>query len=131
MEDLPRRSTGHHRVVDDFDRPRPLVAGEPAPAPLDQLIRRRRFTVSEHDHRVNGLSPFVVGDADDRHVANLGVVAQEVLHLGGVDVLAAADDQVPLAVDEMVEAVFITAGEVADGAVVAAEGLGRLSGGFQ
>ena len=57
-----------------------------------------------------------------------GIGAEDLLDLGRVDVLAAADDHVALAVDEVVVAVSIAARDVADGAVVAAEGFRRLLG---
>jgi hypothetical protein len=56
------------------------------------------------------------------------VRAQHRLDLGRVDVLAAGDDHVALAVDEVDVAVRVAPGHVADRAVVAAEGLARLLG---
>jgi hypothetical protein len=48
------------------------------------------------------------------------------MYLRWIDVLAAGDDHVALAVDEIIEAVRIAAGEVADRTIGAAERLGGL-----
>ena len=52
-------------------------------------------------HGVNRLSPLLVRDADGGHILDLGMSAENLLHLGRIDVLAAADDHVALAIGEI------------------------------
>ena len=62
------------------------------------------------DHRLDLLAPVLVGDAEDGGVAHLGVREQHVLDLGRVDVGAARDDHVDLAVAQEEVAVLVDAG---------------------
>ena len=75
---------------------------------------------------MHALAPLLVRQADHRHVLDRRMGTQHGLDLGGVDVLAAGDDHVALAVDEVDVALGIAAGHVAHRAVVAAEGRFRL-----
>ena len=77
----------------------------------------------QHDDGVNALAPFCVRQADHRDVLDQRMRADQCFDFGGIDVLAAGDDHVALAVGEMDVAVLVAAGHVADRAVVAAEGL--------
>ena len=54
-----------------------------------------------------------VGQADDGDLGDAGVVVQELLDLGRIDVLAPPDDQLLAAADDPVVAVVALAGEVA------------------
>src|SRR6185503_8572043 len=49
-------------------------------------------------------------------------------HLGGINILAAGDDHVALAVDEMNVAVLVAAGEITDRAIVATESVPSFFG---
>ena len=83
----------------------------------------------QHDDRVHGLAPPLVGDADDRDVGDGGVPGQHRLHLGRVDVLAAGDNQVAEPVDDRQVAVGADGADVA-GAVEAVGGQ-RPGGGLR
>ena len=85
-----------------------------------------RGALAQDNHRVNPFTPFVVRQTDYRYVMNRRVAADHHLDLGRVNVLAASDDHVALAVDEMNEAVGVAARHVADRAIVAAERLACL-----
>src|SRR5690606_31752361 len=61
----------------------------------------------------HGLAPLLVGYADDGAFAHCRVRVHGVLHLARVDVLAAADDHVLDAVDDVDEAVLVHPGAVA------------------
>ena len=76
----------------------------------------------QHDDGVNALAPFFVRQADHRDVLDEGCAPTEGFDFGRIDVLAAGDDHVALAVGEVDVAVFVAAGHVTDGAIVAAEG---------
>ena len=69
-----------------------------------------------------------VRDADDRAVRDVGVLEDRRLDLDRVDVLAAADDHVLRAVDDVDEAVLVDARDVAGVQPALGEGLGRLLG---
>ena len=113
--------------VDDHHPARALVAGEVhAAVRLDLGIGRRIGGVAGDDHRQRGLTPCRVRHADERDLGDLGVRGQDVLHLGAVDVLAARDDHVLLAVDHVEVAVLVLPDEVAGVEPAAAEGLGGL-----
>ena len=75
----------------------------------------------QHDDRVNALAPFFIRQADHGDVLDQGMRADQGFDFGGIDVLAAGDDHVALAVGEMDVAVLVAAGHVADRAIVAAE----------
>ena len=67
------------------------------------------------DDRLDLLAPVVVGDAEDRGVGDRGVREQHALDLGRIDVDAAGDDHVGLAVAEEQVAVVVEVADVADG----------------
>ena len=67
----------------------------------------------ELDDGAAHLAEALVGDADHGHVLDGGVSREEVLDLDGVDVLAAHDDDVLLAVDQPDETVIVHARHVA------------------
>jgi hypothetical protein len=54
-----------------------------------------------------------IGNADDLHLVHLGVGVEELLHLAGIDVFAAADDHVARAAGEVDAAVFVHDAQVA------------------
>ncbi len=102
-------------------------------AERQQLLLERRpglDAVHQLDDRLDLLAEVLVGHADDRRVEDLGVRDQQVLGLLRVDVHAARDDHVRLAVGQVEVAVGVDVADVADrrrGAAGAAA-LGRLVG---
>ena len=66
-----------------------------------------------HD-RVHALAPLVVGDAEHRGVEHLRVRVEHGFDLGGIDVHAARDDHVLLAVADVDEAFVVDVRDVAD-----------------
>jgi hypothetical protein len=66
------------------------------------------------DHRLDLLAPLLVRDAEHRDVADLRVLEEDVLDLGRVDVRAARDDHVDLAVAQEEVARFVQVADVAD-----------------
>src|SRR5262244_885900 len=65
---------------------------------------------------------------DDRDVLDAGIAAEDVLDLARVNVLAAADDHVALAVDQVDETMLVAARHVADAAIaIAAQRLRRFN----
>ena len=76
-------------------------------------VGRQVVRVPCDDDRQRRLAPPRVRDADQRHLGDLGVRGQDVLDLGAVDVLAAGDDHVLLAVDDVEVAVLVLAHQVA------------------
>src|SRR5580704_5523731 len=74
---------------------------------------------------MNRLSPLLVRDANCSHILHLGMSAKNLLHFGWIDILPAADDHIALPVGEIIVAVLVATGQVADRAIGAPE---RLSG---
>ena len=83
---------------------RQLVAGEPPGAPVAQLLDGQRRGRVQRGDRDRGLAPAFVRDADHGQLGHGRVHGERVLDLGAVDVLAAGDDHVLLAVDDVKEA---------------------------
>ena len=59
-------------------------------------------------------APFLVLQADDNDIRDLGVLHEGDLDLGGIDVRPAADDQVDPPVHQVQKAVFVQIADVAD-----------------
>ena len=98
---------------------RDVVAAE-----LDDVgLARLRARLGHHE-RLGHLAPFFVRDGDDRHLLHVRVPVDGVLHLDGRDVLAAADDDVLLAVAKLGVAVRVHDRQVAAVEPAAAEGFG-------
>src|SRR5262252_10321915 len=121
VQDLAGRGARHRIVGDEGDRAWPLVAGDAVPAPVDDLGFACRAMRARHDDGVHALAPGRVGQADHRHLLHVRVAAEQVLDLRRIDVLAAADDHVALAVDQEIVAVGIAPGHVANRAITVAE----------
>ena len=121
MQDLSGRGPRHVLFGNERYRAWPLVAGDAVFAPFHDFFGGRRFTVPRNDDGVNAFAPLFVRNADDRDVLHLGMAADQRFHFGGIDVLAARNDHVALAVDQENVAVLVATGEIADRAVVAAE----------
>ncbi len=79
----------------------------------------------EHDHRMHGLAPLLVRHADHGDLRHGRVARQRTLHLGGIDVLAAADDHVLHAVHQEHEAIRVHVAAIAGVHPAVAHGLGR------
>src|SRR5260370_18344813 len=113
MQDLPGGGARHVVVADEGNRPRALVAGDAVPAPCHKLGLGDGGARVGDDHRVDPLTPFCIRYADHRHLFDVRMRADEVLDLRRIDVLAARDDHVALAVDPIVEAIRVAAGGAA------------------
>src|SRR6185295_11975781 len=127
LELLELAGGGADERVPDLDRGGALVVGHAAPAVLHQIpLGAARARAQDHEG-LDGLAPFLVGDADHRDLGHRGMLEQAVLDLDGRHVLAPGDDHVLLAVadrDERVVGVAAVAG--VEPAVH--DGLGRLLG---
>src|SRR5580704_16228718 len=75
---------------------------------------------------MNRLPPFFVRNANHSQILDLGMSANQLLHFGWIDILPAADNHVTLAVGEIIVAVLVPTGHVADCAVRASECLSSL-----
>ena len=83
----------------------------------------------QHDDRLHGLAPLLVGHTDHRALRDRGMHCEHVLDLAREHVEAPADDHVLLAVDDRVEAVLVLARDVA-GVQPAAAKASSVSAGF-
>ena len=77
------------------------------------VVAEDRGAVAHTDHGAHLLADALVGDADDRGLGDVGMLVERGLDLGGVDVLAAADDDVLQPVDDVEVALVVEAAEVA------------------
>src|SRR3954447_7679222 len=127
---LAEKHLGHlardvaRQLVDDAHLLGVLVAGQ---APGDGLVDGVRTDVRawrRYDEGPADRAPFRIGNADDRHLGDVGVLQQEALDLGRVHVLAARLVHVLHAVDEVVEAFVVAAGHVAGAEPAVGEVLG-------
>ena len=111
--------------VDELDLARALEVGKAVAAVREQLVGRARVrrldAGSQLDDGEHRFAPLLVGHADDRRVADRGVLEQDRVDLGRIDVHAAGDDQVGAAVGEEQVAVVVEVADVAEREVVAAE----------
>src|SRR5882672_10368976 len=89
-----------------------LVIGERAPAVSHQIIRAEDFSRLQHDTGHHKLTPLGVRYSEDRGFANRGMLVKHRLDLAGVDVLAARDDHVLQAVQDVEITVRILTGDV-------------------
>ena len=71
---------------------------------------RRRGAGAAHAERHRRFAPLLARNADHRHVDHVGVPEQQHLDVGGIDVEAAGNDHVLLAVEQDDEAVLVDAG---------------------
>jgi hypothetical protein len=90
---------------------------------LEQLLLGR--LADEDDERDARLAPALVRNADDRCLRTAGVLVEDVLDLGRVDVLAARDDHVLRPADDPVVALVVARRDVAGEEPAVGEGGGR------
>src|SRR5262249_9008635 len=131
LEQLPAGVARH--LADEVDRSRPFHPGQPALQVRQDARRQLRPGLGPPgglDHRLDRLTPVVVGDAEHRHIAHHRVHDDRRLDLGRVDVRPARDDHVALPVAQEQEAVGVQVADVADGEVPTQPvrlGLGRVA----
>src|SRR5438093_7268193 len=117
------------QLVGERHRARHLVAREMGAREGGQLVRGDRLPGAWHDHRVHPLAPLVARNAEDGDLLHGGMTLERGFDLRGIDVHAARDDHVALAVADVVEALFVAIRDVADGKKIAATvRLERLEG---
>src|SRR4029078_1140648 len=124
-QDLPGRAL--RQLVNQPDLPRVLVGGDLVAGERAQFLRGRAGVRLQRHGRADFLAEVVVGYPDHGHLAHRRVLVQDFLDLAWVDVVAAPDDHVLLAVDNVEVAVLVDLGQVS----AAAPDVGdRLGGGF-
>src|SRR5580700_8702338 len=78
-----------------------LVIGERAPAVSHQIIRAEDLSRLQHDTGHHKLTPLGVRYSEDRGFANRGILVKNRLDFAAVDVLAARDNHVLQAVQDI------------------------------
>ena len=112
LQDLAGRAL--RQLVDDLDDPRVFVGGEPLLA--EGRSARPAVALASGFERDDGLDLFavaLVGDADHRGLDDGFVLVEHFLDLARIDVEAAAQDHVLLAVDDPIAAVVVAVADVA------------------
>src|SRR5579875_2864906 len=123
LEDLARRPL--RQVVDDPHRARVLVCGDALTHVFAELVRCRLGALTEGDCGADLLAPLVMRDAEHRGLADGRVLVEHLLDLARVDVVAAADDELLLAVDDEEVAVLVDPAHVAGVQPAVDDGLRR------
>ena len=100
-------------------------------APIEDVGLQGDLILVQNDDCVNSLTPLLMWDADRGHILDLGMRAERLLHLGGIHILAAADNHITFAVGEKIEAIRIAPSQIADRTIFAAERRSVFSGDFQ
>src|SRR6266852_7137805 len=98
---------GTREDVAELHALRHLEAGQPRPAPGDQLFARGARPVVQDDIGLDGLVAHGVRDADHGGIEHGGMLLQGLLHLRGGHVLAGALDHILLPVHEEEAAVLV------------------------
>ena len=87
--------------------------GKPSAPAVPNPVPPSRRVGPEHDLSVDGFSPLLVGDAHHCAVRDRRVGVQSRLHLDGIDIEAAGDDHVLLAIDNIKKAAIVEAADIA------------------
>src|SRR4051794_21738423 len=87
---VPRQSVHEHELTRDLRTGEPLARKSPERG----LVHGRPRTA--HHERAHALPEVVVGNAHDGDLAQIGMVLEHALDLGGIHVDAAGDDHVAL-----------------------------------
>src|SRR5205085_12012199 len=103
-----------------------LVAGDVPGAEVEQLPRLDLPSGAEGDDGPDRLAELVVGNTEDGDLGDGVVAGDHLLHLPRMDVQAAGDDLVVLAVDEVDVALVVHPRQIAGGEGAVAEGLRGL-----
>src|SRR3954464_12781826 len=111
LEDLARWALG--QLVEEPQPARVLVGGHALLDEVAHVVLGRVLTVLEHHRGADLLPHLLVGHRDHGGLGHGGVLVEDLLDLARVDVVAAADDHVLLAVDDEEVAVLVDAGHVA------------------
>src|SRR3974390_769609 len=100
MLDFSGGGARHFIIADESHRAWPFVTGNAVAAPLDDLGFAWHHAVAGHDHRMYALTPRRIVEAYDRHIFDLLVRAEQRFHFRWIDILAAGNDHVALAIAE-------------------------------
>src|SRR6266700_3767021 len=118
---------GARQRLDEFERDGQFVLAELAGQMGAQLVQRERVSaLAQLDEGLGCLAAVSVGNPDHDHLVHGGVGIDRLLDHLRIDVEAAGDDHVLLAVDQKEIAVTVHIADVAGQEAVADEGLGGL-----
>src|SRR5712691_6985484 len=120
LQDLSRRALGEG--VDELHRARVLVSGQALLDEFDDVLCAGLGAGLERDDRFHLLAKPLVGDTDDGRLGHGGMCVDDLLDLTRVDVEAASDDHLLLAIDDEEEAVLVDIAQVAGVEPAAFEG---------
>src|SRR5690606_19982580 len=120
--DLAGHQLGQLRDEDDF--PGLLVAGDLAFREFDEFAVADADARLEHDDRADAFAPLRIGHADHRAFGYGVVLQQRVFDFPRINVFAAGNDHVFLAVDQMQHAVLVEHAHVAGVDPAVANGVG-------
>src|SRR5262249_7483168 len=122
-EDLAGGALG--QLVDQPEVAGVLVRRDPVLHVRPQFLGRGRGAGLERDGRADLLAELVVGDPDHGRLGDRGMLVEDLLDLARVDVVAAADDHLLLAVHDEEVAVLVHPGQVTSPEPAVRDRLGR------
>src|SRR5436305_4828018 len=105
LEDLPCRT--FREILDKPDFPRVLVRRDTLLDVLAQLVVAGTCALLQRDRGCHLLAVLVMGNAQHGGLANIWMLVEHFLDLARVDVVAASDDHLLLAIDDEEVTVFI------------------------
>src|SRR5947209_7972196 len=105
LEDLPCRT--FREILDKPDFPRVLVRRDALLDVLAQLVVAGTCALLQRDRGRHLLAVLVMGNAQHGGLANIWMLVEHFLDLARVDVVAASDDHLLLAIDDEEVTVFI------------------------
>ncbi len=112
------------QFVDEIERRRNFVLAELAGEECLELVQRERIGAgAQLDKGLRRLAAVIVGNADHDHFLHRGMVIDRLLDHLRIDVEAAGDDHVLLAVDQIEIAVTVHVADIAGQEAVADKGL--------
>src|SRR5438477_13204913 len=126
LELLELAGGGAGQLGSELDRRRALEVGQVGAAVLDELGLGGLGACFEDDQGLDRLAPLLVGDADDADLGHGRMREHPVLDLDRRDVLAAADDDVLLAVGDSEVALVVEGPTVAGVEPAVDDGLAGL-----
>src|SRR5258705_8084020 len=95
-------------LIDQVNSFGTLIIGEPSTTEVGDLFVSNRGVLLKHNKRSDLFSIELVRYADSRCCNNRRVLVKHFINLTRIDILAAANDHVRLAIDNVVETVSIT-----------------------
>ena len=121
-QDLAHGAFG--QLIDKFDDTRNLIGRQMLPAIVHNFLLGHCLALFQDHKSLDGFAAVVVLEADGAGLQNFRMTEQHAVDFHGIDVVAAGNDHVFLAVGDAQIAVFVKAADIAGMKLPAASGRG-------